>query len=284
MLTRKYGYLWDNATGDVSDATRRLETSGACVVKGVFDEDAVAQLREAIDEVFAVFPADRRSEHRAQQADQQFRYEMLNRSSQCLKAVANSIILSTIEPLLGEDCHVIANTAWRNPPNPNDSAQPWHVDGGPHIPLPADVLWPPEIPHPVFAIGCHILLQDCALNDGPTGFIPGSHLSGRPPPYRQALDANLTYQGQGAVPLTGEVGDVLLFVSDVWHRRMPTGANDRGRYFLQVHYARRDIQQRLKTSDISHQLSDSILSDLDGKDNSRLRTLVGLHSPGFYDG
>ena len=44
-----------------------------------------------------------------------FRYAMLNRSAAAQRVVAHPRLLSVIEPLLGEDCHVIANTAWRNP-------------------------------------------------------------------------------------------------------------------------------------------------------------------------
>ena len=47
---------------------------------------------------------------------------------------------------LGEDCHIIANTAWNNPPAPGSEGQAWHVDGGPHIPLPKGVRWPTELP------------------------------------------------------------------------------------------------------------------------------------------
>jgi len=54
-------------------------------------------------------------------------------------------------------------------------------------------------------------------------------------------------------PLLGAAGDLVLFVSDVWHRRMPTGPDDTGRFFLQVQYGRRDIAQRLRpTAQVNH--------------------------------
>lgn len=37
-------------------------------------------------------------------------------ASHDLEQVGYTRILEVIEPLLGGDCHVIANTAWRNPP------------------------------------------------------------------------------------------------------------------------------------------------------------------------
>ena len=133
----------------------------------------------------------------------------------------------------------------------------------------------------MFAIGAHIFLRDCRLEDGPTGVIPGSHLSGRPPPGRQLDDPQLTYEQQSVVPLLAQAGDVALFVSDVWHRRMPSLANNSGRFFLQVHYGRRDIAQRLKPTDQANQLSTLAISNAT---STRTKQLLGLHSPMFYDG
>ena len=73
----------------------------------------------------------------------------------------------------------------------------------------------------------------------------------------------------------------MFFASDVWHRRMPTGPDDTGRFFLQMQYGRRDIAQRLKPTDQVNHLSEAAqgraVSD-------RERTVVGLHPAGFYDG
>jgi ectoine hydroxylase-related dioxygenase (phytanoyl-CoA dioxygenase family) len=212
-----------------------------------------------------------------------FRYAMLNRSAAAQRAVAHPRLLAVIEPLLGEDCHVIANTAWRNPAGHPGShgGQNWHIDAGPHVPLPEGLRWPADIPHPVFAIGVHLYLQDCAIEDGPTGVLPGSHLSGRPPPFKQLLDDDLEYEGRGVTPLITRAGDAGLFVSDVWHRRMPTRAGDHGRFFLQVHYGRRDIAQRLLTTAEANQLSPEAIARAG---TSRERRVIGLHPPFFYDG
>ena len=184
--------------------------------------------------------------------------------------------------LLGADCHVIANTAWRNGVDlAPHGGEGWHIDGGPHVPRPPGTRWPDEIPYPVFAIGAHFFLLDCRLEDGPTGAIPGSHRSGQHPPFRSMMDGDLRCEGEGCVPLLANAGDVALFVSDVWHRRLPTTTGNHGRYFLQVHYARRDIAQRLKPSAESNQLSGEAAARARTR---RERRLIGLHSPGFYDG
>jgi ectoine hydroxylase-related dioxygenase (phytanoyl-CoA dioxygenase family) len=255
-------------------ATQELEADGCAVVRGVFTSAEIEALRTEIDAVFASAPPERSRTDSAE-----FRYEMLNRSAAAQAAVGHPRILEVIEPLLGEDCHVIANTAWRNPPE--FPGGPWHCDAGPHVPRPEGVVWDDRIPYPVFAIGAHLLLQDCAVVDGPTMVVPGSHRSGRLAPFDAITDPELSYDGRPPVLLTGAAGDVALFVSDCWHAGKPTGAGGRGRFFLQVHYGRRDIAQRLRTTDVVNQLSAEAIARAD---TSRARELVGLHPPYFYDG
>lgn len=282
MITRKGGYLTIRSD-PAPQASRQLEEEGYTVLRGVLDPAALGALKAEVERVFDELPADGRSKRRTPEDDLMFRYEMLNRSASCQEMVAHPKILEVIEPLLGEDCHVIANTAWRNPAGQPGlhGGQNWHIDAGPHVPLPDGVEWPNDIPHPVFAIGTHVFLIDCGLDDGPTGVIPGSHLSGRFPPMDRRLDHELDYNGQKILPLIAKAGDAALFVSDVWHRRMPTSADDAGRFFLQIHYARRDIAQRLKTTEQLNQLSDDALSFAN---EARQRTVVGLHAAMFYDG
>ncbi len=83
------------------------------------------------------------------------------------------------------------------------------------------------------------------------------------------------------MPLVADAGDVALFVSDVWHRRLPSGPGDPGRYFLQCHYGRRDLAQRLRTTSQANQLSQEAMERATTR---RDRSLVGLHDPFFYDG
>jgi ectoine hydroxylase-related dioxygenase (phytanoyl-CoA dioxygenase family) len=258
--------------GDAPEDSATLERDGCAVLRGVFSAAEVAELRAEIDAVFASTPPERVRTDR-----DEFRYEMLNRSAACQRAIGHPGILTVIEPLLGDDCHVIANTAWRNPPEFPGGA--WHSDAGPHIPRPADVPWDDRIPYPVFAIGAHILLQDCTRADGPTAVVPGSHRSGRLAPFDRLSDGDLSYDGRPPVVLAGEAGDVSLFVSDSWHRGLPS-EDGNGRYFLQVHYARRDIAQRIRTTDVVNQLSDEAVTRAV---SDRARHLVGLHGPFFYD-
>lgn len=295
MIKRERGYLYPINADDPTTGTNKvpsesiqLESQGFCVVPDVLSTDSIEALGQEIDEVYKTTPPDGRgASYRNDEVDQEFRYEMFNRSALCQKVVAHPSILQIIEPLLGDDCHVIANTCWRNPASTNGRGHEnhgggfWHIDAGPHLPRNADQPWPSHLPYPVFAIGVHIYLQDCPLACGPTGVIPGSHTSGQVPPAEHRDDVNLRWNGRGVTPLTAHAGDVAMFVSDVWHRRLPSQDGDTGRFFLQVHYGRRDIAQRLHTTEKSHQLSTAAQARIE---NKREAQLLGLHPPMFYDG
>jgi ectoine hydroxylase-related dioxygenase (phytanoyl-CoA dioxygenase family) len=276
MLERLFGYLIlrRSSAPKAPPASEELEREGCAVLRGVLEPELIERVAREIDEAFEALPPERGRPDRAE-----FRYEMLNRSAACQEAIGHPAILGAIEPLLGEDCHVIANTAWKNPPS--FGGGPWHCDAGPHVPRPEGVPWDERIPYPVFAIGAHLYLRDCPLACGPTAVIPGSHRSGRLPPFDRLNDPALAYEGRGAVVLEARAGDVALFVSDAWHRGLPALAGGTGRLFLQAHYARRDLAQRIRTTADAHQLSAEAVARIR---SPREKTLLGLHDPFFYDG
>ncbi|MEI7619834.1 MAG: phytanoyl-CoA dioxygenase family protein [Actinomycetota bacterium] len=258
---------------EVPQASVQLERDGYTVLRNVLSVGEIAALVADADHAFT----GRDTDH-SRRSDDEYRYEMLNHSECAHRTVGHPRILEVIEPLLGDDCHVIANTLWRN--GPDFAGGPWHCDAGPHVPRPADVPWDDRIPYPVFAIGAHIMLRDCAIADGPTAVLSGSHRSGMLPPGQHAFDTDLTYENRPAVLLEAAAGDVALFVSDVWHRGTPSNGG-RGRLFLQAHYGRRDIAQRLRlTAHVNHLSAEAIT----WADTPRRRELVGLHDPYFYDG
>ena len=283
MLRRVRGYLLP-FKGEAPPASDQLQNQGYTQLKAVFTEPEIEALITEIDGVYRDFPRDRRAEDaRDPEEDEDFRYEMFNRSPLAQQAMGHARILATIEPLLGADCHVIANTCWRNPPRPANrhGGGFWHIDAGPHIPRNPDIPWDDRIPYPVFAIGAHIYLEGCPIENGPTGVIPGSHKSGMPPPRDRMDDVDLTFSHSGVLPLVTEPGDVCMFVSDVWHRRLPSQEGDTGRYFLQVHYGRRDIAQRVVTTDTVNHVDDNAAQRAT---SDRERELLGLHRNFFYDG
>jgi ectoine hydroxylase-related dioxygenase (phytanoyl-CoA dioxygenase family) len=273
MITRRHGNLILRKE-PAPEASARLERDGYVHLPGVLGDEATSALRDEIAAVFDSSGPDRERDTRGE-----WRYAMFNRSPLAQKAVAERVILDVVEPLLGEDCHIIANTAWRNIAGHQGGR--WHMDAGPQIPRPEGVPWPDEIPYPVFAVGLHLFLIDCPLEAGPTAVIPGSHRSGRLPP-RDAdeLGMELTFNGQAPVLLPAKSGDAIAFVSDIWHRGTPAQA-EFGRFFLQCHYARRDFAQRIyPTAEISHVKPEAAAR----AETERERRLIGLHPIFFYDG
>lgn len=271
MIKRRHGNLV-LLRQPVPSPSQQLERDGYALLRNVLRVDEVEELGKEVTEVFETSDPDR-----ARDLRNEFRHGMLNRSPLSQRAIASRALLDVIEPLLGEDCHVIANTAWRN--IEGHEGGPWHVDAGPHVPRPENVAWPDTIPYPVFAIGVHIFLQDCPLEAGPTAVLPGSHRSGRLPPGDRIHDMALTFENKSAVLLPARAGDAILFVSDAWHRGTKAQPGH-GRFFLQVHYGRRDLAQRLfMTSEVSHVTPDAAARAT----TERERTLIGLHAPSFYD-
>jgi hypothetical protein len=282
VITRRAGYL-ALSTDPMPDAAAQLQAAGYVTLPGVFSAEEVKELIVDVDRVFDEWPPDERNSRYDVGHWRPFRYEMFNRSEVVQRAIARREVLDVVEAVLGEDCHVIANTAWRQPAGRSShGGQLWHIDSGPHVPRPSDVPWDDRIPYPVFAVATHLMLQDCPLDAGPTGVIPGSHTSGQAPPLDRLSDDDLECNGVRVLPLTASAGDVLLFVSDIWHRRLPTaGEDDPGRYFVQCHYGRRDLAQRLRpTSAVNHVSAEA----LERATTKRDRTLIGLHDPFFYDG
>ena len=282
MITRKRGYLQILPADGAPPETAQLERDGFAVVKGLLNPAEVDELSEDLLHLYGELPPDQRNSRIAGGHAEPFRYETLNRSALAQRTLAHPRLLSIIEPLLGEDCHVIANTTWRQLPEESaHGGRFWHLDAGPHIPRPEGVPWDHRIPYPIFAIAAQILLMDCPLAAGPTGVIPGSHRSGQAPPADRRDDETLTWNGVSPVVLEAKAGDVQMFVSDIWHRRMPSHAGDPGRFFLQIHYGRRDIAQRIRgTAIVNHLSSEAIARAVE----LRERTIVGLHGLGFYDG
>ena len=282
MLTRETGYLTLRRPGSGSVAAKHLQSEGYVILEQVFSATTVNTLADEVRRIYEEYPPDERSPRYPPEHWEPFRYELLNRSAAVQRAIANRKILSSIEPLLGEDCHVIANTAWWQPADNNKhGGRYWHIDGGPHVPRPPGIRWDERIPYPVFAVAAHIHLMDCPLKAGPTGVIPRSHTSGRPPPMEHTADDDLEYESAKPVPLVAKAGDVALFVSDIWHRRLPSLRGDPGRMFIQCHYGRRDLAQRIRTTTEVNHLSDEARGRAKTK---RQKTLVGLHRNGFYDG
>ena len=80
MLRRVRGYLLPRKEA-APDASWQLQEEGYTLLKSVFTADEIATLKSEADAVYEAYPRDARAEGRPSEEDDDFRYEMLNRSA-----------------------------------------------------------------------------------------------------------------------------------------------------------------------------------------------------------
>jgi hypothetical protein len=143
-------------------------------------------------------------------------------------------VIDIAETVLGDNCHIIGQTAWKNYPDHRGIGL--HVD---YLPME----WPePGMPEnfnvPMFLCTAHFYLSPQTSELCPTHVIPGSHRAGRKPKATE-----VEWHGRACQPVLCDAGDVLFFRSDLWHRGSDNQTRDQIRYLLQVHYGRREMAQ-----------------------------------------
>src|SRR5258706_160957 len=119
MIKRRHGNLV-LLREPVLPASQQLEQDGYALVRGVLSAEDVEALGTEITAVFESSGPDRPQDQR-----NEFRHGMLNPAPLSQRAIAARPPLHGIEPLLGEDCPLIANTAWRN--KTRHQGGPWPV-------------------------------------------------------------------------------------------------------------------------------------------------------------
>ena len=113
MLKRVHGYLFP-LEGVAPEASVQLQEQGSTLLREVLSAAAVNALSDEIAAVYDDYPRDNRlAAVRDPEEDEDFRYEMFNRSATAQKTIAHPLILETIEPLLGEDCPIAVATSRR---------------------------------------------------------------------------------------------------------------------------------------------------------------------------
>ena len=100
---------------------------------------------------------------------------------------------------------------------------------------------PTNVKLPVLLFTCNYYLTDVTtLEEGPTQFVPGSHLFGAPPP--DAIEGS-RWEDK-VVNAYGGAGTAIMFSCQTWHRGAPN-QSDRTRYVTQVSYAAPDDRASL---------------------------------------
>lgn len=178
-------------------------------------------------------------------------------------------IIDLAEALLGRDCHIIGQTAWRT--HPGFASEPLHCD---YLPFEApERLFDAGLAVPPFIVTVHFFLCDIDAALAPTCVIPGSHRAGRAP---RAGEGD--WRGRAPEPVLCHAGDALVFRSDLWHRGGDNATTDRMRRLVQVHYARREMAQHFAPF-LDWRFDPAVLAAA----TPRQRRLLGDHEPGPFD-
>jgi hypothetical protein len=239
---------------DLNKHLADFDRDGFVVVKKAVKKTDLAEIQQKIEET---------TFREGDDWHPSYRYKnVFNRDRFWLKFLDLPNVIDVTEALLGPQCHVIGNTAWKSVPGHEGS--PCHTDYVPAV-LPNHVA--DQWTHPIYIISIHIFTHGLTEELGPTKVIPGSHRWG----------GNFrTFDGYASV--FPEPGDVLMFRSDLWHGGAPNKTQDQNRYLLQVHYGQRWIAQRFHPY-VDWQWNHEILASC----SPRQLRLLGKHNLSNYD-
>ncbi|WP_373273708.1 phytanoyl-CoA dioxygenase family protein [Pseudomonas taiwanensis] len=242
---------------------KALHEQGFTLLPGVLDAAAVSSLRQLIDQLQPIHW------DYCGLVDDHFKC-VFNRGPEWLPYFDLPGVIELAEAALGEDCHLIGMTAWRN--HPGFIGGDLHVD---HLvmELPERLLADPDFSLPMQICTAHIYLDDIDADLCPTLVIPGSHRAGRKP-----RTGETGWRGQPAEAVLCKAGDVLMFRSELWHAGSRNRTTDRTRYLLQVHYGRRMVAQKFSPY-LAFHFNPEVLTAC----TPRQRRLLGDHTAAEYD-
>jgi ectoine hydroxylase-related dioxygenase (phytanoyl-CoA dioxygenase family) len=250
---------------DIAGMTHALHEDGFALVPGVLSLEEVQKTRTEIDRLRPFgFDVLGKTDH--------FKC-VFNRHQHFLSLIDRPGVIDLAESAMGNDCHMIGQTAWRSHPG-HDGWSP-HTDRV-FVEMPEDIAMDPRFKLPIYLCTAHYYLDDLTLDMAPTWVIPGSHRSGRALSWGK--DPNPTWQGRELEPILCRAGDLLFFRSEIWHTGSKNTTADKSRYLLQVHYSHRWVAQQFSPY-LAFQFNPEILAVA----NPRQRRLLGEHHRGAYD-
>lgn len=180
---------------------RQLHEQGYLIVRGVMNPEWLADLRETTARLLASEGDAAGSEFRKETGSD--RLANLVDKGECFeRLVSHPLLLEAAETVLGPDWK-LSSLNYRAALPGDSSLQPLHCDMG----LVRD--------EKGFAVFNSIwMLDDFTPDNGPTRFVPLTHLSGHTP-QKVLSDPNAPHPDEQVV--LGQAGDVILMNSHLWH-------------------------------------------------------------------
>jgi hypothetical protein len=221
----------------LDDWISRFHRDGFIVVKDVLPVELIEELKADLDAMLG--------ESSQPDTAAELWHRMFETSTANLRLFEWEPVVTFAERLIGDDrpafgpehVHVVHNNSFRT--RTGQGISTWHQDEPPYYLVTAGE--PPSNVHlPVLLFTCNYYLTDVdSLANGPTQFVPGSHLFGKAAP--KSL-AGTPYE-ERVVDVLGGAGTAVMFNCQVWHRGAPN-QSPRTRYVTQVSYAHRTIGHR----------------------------------------
>jgi ectoine hydroxylase-related dioxygenase (phytanoyl-CoA dioxygenase family) len=250
----------------------QYERDGFLILPDVLSPEECAALKAGVERAFATHSAEAEMYH----MQEIWRPKMFEYGEEFEALVDHPGIAQLMAAILGDDYHLIANSALRTSPGKTISF--WHADDVVRFPRPDGVPLDPRIPMPTFAINVNYYLTDVDEELGPTEFIPGSHRAGRSPrDSDNDANGNPVYEGRHMVKSTGKVGTCVLWNDQTWHRGGPNVSAGRIRWVIQTPYAKRFIAQRFYPF-INYRMPEQVIA----RANPVRKRILGLHGIGAY--
>lgn len=259
---------------DIPNLLEQFHQEGFLVLPEVLPKAYVAELLAGVQDDFSC--PNPTAEMYGGEMGQIWRPLMFEHGEAFERLIDFEPVIDLVQAIVGEDCHIIANSALRTGPGQGISG--WHADEVIRFPRPKGVPLDPRIPMPCFVLNLNYYLCDVDEPLGPTEFVPGSHRSGRQiEPTDFDSNGEPSYEGRGVFRGVGPAGTVVMWNDQTWHRGAKNRTTDRIRWVQQAPYGRRFISQRFYPF-VNYHMPEEILE----RANPRRKSLLGLHSIGAY--
>ena len=256
----------------LDDLISEFNREGFLVIPDVLTVAEVDALRAGVAKDFETDDPEATMYH----MNNMWRPKMFEHGPEFEAIVDHPIMDPLISSLLGDDCHLIANSALKT--RQGEGVVFWHADDVIRFPRPKGVPLDERIPMPNVIINLNYYLCDVDEDLGPTQFVPRSHRSGRnPDPEDYDANGNPTYEGRSMLSAVGKAGTVVMWNDQTWHRGGPNNDPSRVRWVLQAPFGRRYVAQRFYPF-IEYRLPEGLLE----RSSEKRRTRLGVHGIGAY--
>jgi ectoine hydroxylase-related dioxygenase (phytanoyl-CoA dioxygenase family) len=251
------------ALDDVAGMKEAMDEDGFALIPGVLNADEVRETRKHIDGLRQIH-WDRMG------STNEHWKNVFNQDPFFLQFVDRAGVVDLAEATMGEQAHIIGESAWRSHKGHNGHGI--HVDEL-TMEIPEEILTSGKMKLGYYLCTAHYYLSDITDETKcPTTIIRGSHKSGRRPKPGEEI-----WNGRELEPVLCKAGDVLFFRCEIWHSGS-LNESDQTRYLLQVHYGHRNTAQHFSPF-LDWQFNPEVLKIA----NPRQRRLLGDHKQMAYD-